>query len=234
MRNNPIIVALDVESAQQARELVRTLGDSVNFYKVGLELYASAGPEFARELVADGRQVFLDLKFYDIPETIRRAVAQVARLGVRFLTVHAVDSVMRAAVAGRGDSGLQLLAVTVLTSFGETDLADMGYSESIADLVAKRARSALDCHMDGIVCSPLEVEAVRRITGPGPVLVTPGVRSDGAGADDQRRVATPADAVRGGADYLVIGRQVTRSADPRAEVQKILRETGASTERGSA
>jgi orotidine-5'-phosphate decarboxylase len=234
MRENPIIVALDVETAEQARNLVRKLGDSVNFYKVGMELYASAGPEFVRELVADGRQVFLDLKFYDIPETVRRAVVQVARLGVRFLTVHAVDSVMRAAAAGRDQSSLQLLAVTVLTSFGEVDLAEMGYSGSIADLVARRSRNAMACNMNGIVCSPMEVEAVRRITGPGAVLVTPGVRSAGADAGDQRRVATPLEAVRSGANYLVIGREVTRSADPRAQVQKILSETGVSAQRGSA
>jgi orotidine-5'-phosphate decarboxylase len=221
MNYNPIIVALDVESAEQARDLVRKLGDSVDFYKVGMELYAAAGPEFARELITEGKQVFLDLKFYDIPETVRRAVAQVARLGVRFLTLHAVESVMRAAVAGRGDSGLQLLAVTVLTSFDERDLADMGYSGSIADLVAKRARSAMTCEVDGIVCSPMEVETVRRITGPSAVLVTPGVRSSGSDPGDQKRVATPADAVRSGSDYLVIGRQVTRAVDPSAEVRKI-------------
>jgi orotidine-5'-phosphate decarboxylase len=224
MNDNPIIIALDVESAEHARDLVRRLGDAVRFYKVGMELYAAAGPDFVRELVADGNQVFLDLKFYDIPETVRRAVAQVARLGVRFLTVHAVDSVMRAAVAGRGDSGLQVLAVTVLTSFSDSDLASMGYSGTVQDLVATRARNAMECGADGIVCSPVEVEIVRRITGPKAVLVTPGVRSAGADAGDQKRIATPADAVRSGADYLVVGRQVTRSENPRTAVQRILSE----------
>jgi orotidine-5'-phosphate decarboxylase len=224
MNDNPIIVALDVESPEQARELVRTLADSVNFYKVGMELYAAAGPEFVRELITQGCEVFLDLKFYDIPETVRRAVAQVTRLGARFLTIHAVDSVMRAAVAGRGDGGLQLLAVTVLTSFSDADLGKMGYSGTVQEAVARRTRNAMECQVDGIVCSPMEVELVRRITGPKAVLVTPGVRSAGADAGDQKRVATPLDAMRSGANYLVIGRQVTRSADPRAEVRKILSE----------
>lgn len=224
MKNNPIIVALDVESAAQARDIVRRLDDSVDFYKVGMELYAAAGPDFARELIAEGKQVFLDLKLYDIPETVKRAVAQVAQIGVKFLTVHAVESVMRAAVAGRGESGLQLLAVTVLTSLDQRDLTEMGYAGSIGDLVAKRARQAIECGVDGIVCSPMEVETVRRITGPGAVMVTPGVRSSGSDPGDQKRVATPADAISCGADYLVIGRQITRSADPSAEVRKILSE----------
>src|SRR3954451_4588509 len=168
--------------------------------------------------------VFLDLKFYDIPETVRRAVAQVARSGVRFLTVHAVPSVMRAAVDGRGDSSLKLLAVTVLTSFGREDLVEMGYSCEVSELVATRARQAMNAGMDGIVSSPLEVGAVRRITGPNAILVTPGVRSAGSAAGDQKRVATPAEAVRNGADYLVIGRQITRAADPVAEAARVLEE----------
>jgi orotidine-5'-phosphate decarboxylase len=224
MNDNPIIIALDVESAEKARELVQRLGDAVRFYKVGMELYAAAGPDFVRELIADGNQVFLDLKFYDIPETVKRAVTQVARLGARFLTVHAVDSVMRAAVAGRGDGGLKLLAVTVLTSISDSDLADLGYPGTVRDFVAKRARNAMECGVDGIVCSPLEVKMVRRITGPEALLVTPGVRSTGTDAADQKRVATPPDAVRNGANYLVIGRQVTRSEDPRGAVQRILTE----------
>src|SRR5450756_2348290 len=136
----PIIIALDVESAGEARALVARLGDSVSFYKVGMELYAAAGMEFVRELVGQGRQVFLDMKFYDIGETVKRAVAQVARSGVSFLTVHGSGAVMRAAVEGRDDSPLQLLAVTVLTSFDEADLADLGYACSVRDLVALRVR----------------------------------------------------------------------------------------------
>jgi orotidine-5'-phosphate decarboxylase len=227
MNTKPIIIALDVESAGEARALVRRLGQQVTFYKVGMELYAAAGVEFVRELVDQGLDVFLDLKFYDIPETVRRAVAQVARTGVRFLTVHAVPSVMRAAVDGRSGSGLKLLGVTVLTSFGREDLAEMGYSCEVSELVAARARQAMDAGVDGIVSSPLEVAAVRRITGPGAILVTPGVRSAGSAVGDQKRVATPAEAVRNGADYLVIGRQITRAADPAAEAARVLEEIAA-------
>ena len=216
-----IIIALDVESAGEARALVERLGDSVSFYKVGMELYAAAGMEFVRELVGQGKQVFLDMKFYDIGETVKRAVAQVARTGVRFLTVHGSAPVMRAAVEGRGDSQLKLLAVTVLTSFDEADLADLGYPCLVRDLVALRVRKAIEAGVDGLVCSPLEVAEVRRMAGPAAILVTPGVRSAGAGKGDQKRVATPAEAIRNGANYLVIGRQVTRAEDPRAEVLKI-------------
>jgi orotidine-5'-phosphate decarboxylase len=216
-----IIIALDVESAAEARSLVTRLGDSVSFYKVGMELYAAAGMEFVRELVGEGKQVFLDMKFYDIGETVKRAVAQVARTGVRFLTVHGSGAVMRAAVAGRGDSQLKLLAVTVLTSFDESDLADLGYPCPVRDLVALRVRKAMEAGVDGLVCSPLEAAEVRRLAGPKAILVTPGVRSAGAGKGDQKRVATPAEALRDGANYLVIGRQVTRAEDPRAEVLKI-------------
>ncbi len=227
MNRNPLIVALDVESAGDARALVRALGSSVEFYKVGLELYAAAGMAIVRELLDGGKQVFLDLKFYDIPETVRRAVAQVARSGARFLTVHAVDSVMRAAVEGKAGSPLQILAVTVLTSFGKEDLAGLGYTCPASELVATRAQQAMAAGVEGLVCSPLEVAAVRAIAGPDAVLVTPGVRSAGAAAGDQKRVATPAEAIRNGADYLVIGRQVTRAADPAAEAARILEEIAA-------
>jgi orotidine-5'-phosphate decarboxylase len=226
MNYNPIIIALDVESASQARELVAKLGDSVSFYKVGMELYASAGMEFVRELIGQGKEVFLDLKMYDISETVKRAVAQVARTGVRFLTVHASSAVMRAAVEGKGSSSLQILAVTVLTSFDKSDLADLGYSCEVPDLVRHLVGKAVEAKVDGLVCSPLEVAAVRAATGPKTILVIPGVRSAGARSGDQKRVATPAEAIRNGASYLVIGRQVTRSADPRAEVEKILQEIG--------
>jgi len=222
MNYNPIIIALDVESGDQARDLIRKLGGSVSFYKVGMELYASAGMELVRELVEQGQQIFLDMKFYDIGETVKRAVAQVARSGVRFLTVHGSGAVMRAAVEGRGDAPLQLLAVTVLTSFDRSDLADLGYPCEVSDLVKLRVRKAMEAGMDGIVCPPLEVAAVRAITGPQAVLVTPGVRSAGASAGDQKRVATPEEAIRNGASYLVIGRQVTRATDPAGEVARIL------------
>ena len=224
MRPNPIIVALDVESAAEARALVARLAGSVNFYKVGLELYAAAGMDFVRELLGQGKDVFLDLKFYDIPETVKRAVAQVARTGVRFLTVHAVGSVMRAAVEGRAAGDLKLLAVTVLTSFGRADLDELGYNCEVSDLVERRARQAIAAGMDGIVASPLEAAALRQIVGASAILVTPGVRSAGADRGDQQRVATPAEAIRNGADYLVMGRQITRAADPAAELARVLEE----------
>lgn len=223
---NPLIVALDFDSAAKARELVDRLGAHVSFYKVGLELYTAAGPDFVRELISDGKDVFLDLKLYDIGETVKRAVARIAASGVRFTTVHSSSALMRAAVEGRGDSKLGLLAVTVLTSFGQQDLVDLGYSCTVQDLVELRARKAVEAGMDGIVCSPLEAALVRRIAGPRITLVTPGVRSAGAGKGDQKRVATPSEALRDGANYLVIGRQVTRAEDPAAEVGRILEEIG--------
>jgi orotidine-5'-phosphate decarboxylase len=223
---NPIIVALDFDSAEGARELVDKLGSHVSFYKVGLELYTATGMEFVRELTAQGKDVFLDLKLYDIGETVKRAVARIAASGVRFTTVHGSRAVMQAAVEGKGASGLKLLAVTVLTSFDRDDLADLGYPSSVSDLVALRVRKAVESGIDGIVCSPVEVAAVRAIAGPGAILVTPGVRSAGAAQGDQKRVATPCQALANGADYLVIGRQITRAEDPAAEAQRILEEIG--------
>jgi orotidine-5'-phosphate decarboxylase len=196
----------------------------VDFYKVGMELYAAAGVEYVRELVAEGKSVFLDMKFYDIGETVRRAVAQVAGLGVRFLTVHGSGAIMRAAVEGRAGGGLKLLAVTVLTSFDQQDLADLGYPCAVSDLVALRVRKARECGIDGVVCSALEAAGVRALAGPEAILVTPGVRSAGADKGDQKRVATPAEAMRSGADYVVLGRQITRAADPAGEVERVLAE----------
>ena len=224
MTQNHIIVALDVDSAAEARALVARLGDRIGFYKVGMELYAAAGMEFVRELLDQGKDVFLDQKYYDIGETVKRAVRVAASSGVRFLTVHGSSQVMRAAIEGRGDARTKLLAVTVLTSFDQQDLADMGYDCAIADLVSLRVRKAMAAGMDGLVCSPLEAATVRAQAGPQAILVTPGVRSGGAAKGDQKRVATPLQAIRDGADYLVIGRQITRAADPAAEVDRILME----------
>ena len=221
---NPIIVALDVASAEEARAIVSRLGSQVNFYKVGMELYAAAGIDFVRELVGQGKDVFLDLKLYDIPETVKRAVAVVAGTGVKFLTVHAVASVMRAAVEGRGNSPLKLLAVTVLTSFGPEDMEDLGYECSVFDLVEERALKAVRAGIDGIVCSPREAGRVRRVTSDEIIIVTPGVRSAGKAAGDQKRVATPAEAIHDGANYLVMGRQITRAEDPAGEAARVLEE----------
>jgi len=224
MPNSPLIIALDVETAVEARVLIATLGSAASFYKIGLELYAAAGMPFVRELKSQGYRVFLDLKLYDIGQTVKRTVAQVAKSGADFLTVHAYPQVMAAAVAGLGSSQMTILGVTVLTSFDEGDLRKMGYAGTVAELVALRVRHAVEAGIGGIVCSPQEVANVRAMTGPGMKLVTPGVRSAGAAVGDQKRVATPAQALANGADYLVIGRQVTRAQDPRGELLKIRQE----------
>lgn len=226
MPHDPVIIALDFESAAEADSLVNSLGDSAGFYKVGMELYAAAGMDYVRSLTDRGKRVFLDMKYYDIGETVRRAVAVAARSGATFLTIHSVGQVMRAALEGRGDSPMKLIAVTVLTSFDQSDIREAGYDMAIADLVAQRVRLAMECRMDGLVASPLEARAIRNLTGSGALLITPGVRSRGAATGDQKRVATPAEAVRDGADYLVIGRQVSRAADPRAALAAIHAELG--------
>lgn len=223
MTNSPIIIALDLASANEARSLISALGPAADFYKVGLELYAAAGMDFVRELRGDGKRVFLDLKFYDIGEQVKRAVSVISSSGADFLTIHAVKPVMEAAVAGRAES-LKLLGVTVLTSFDEQDIRDDGSALSLAELVQKRVGHAIGAGMDGIVCSSLEVARVRAMTGPKMTLVIPGVRSAGKSTGDQKRIATPADAIASGADYLVIGRQVTRAEDPRGELLTILEE----------
>ena len=224
MIKNPIIVALDFEDSAQALTLITRLGTAADFYKIGMELYAAEGMQFVKELTGAGKQVFLDLKLYDIPETVKRATAQMAKKGIRFLTVHGSNAVMRAAVEGRAASRLGLLAVTVLTSFDQEDLAELGYPATIADLVALRVKNAMAAGVDGVVCSAKEAAAVRAVAGPRAILVTPGVRSASADAGDQKRVATPAEAIAAGADYLVIGREITRAGDPLAEYQRIMRE----------
>lgn len=190
-----------------------------------MELYAASGMDLVKQVGGLGKKVFLDLKLYDIGETVKRATRRICESGaVTFLTVHGSRTVMKAAVEGRGDARTKLLAVTVLTSFDRDDLADLGYSVPIAALVELRVRKAVESGIDGIVCSPLEVARVRQIGGRDLKLVIPGVRSAGASVGDQRRVATPAEAMRDGADYLVIGRQVTRAADPAAACNRILEE----------
>jgi orotidine-5'-phosphate decarboxylase len=218
-----IIVALDVPSAVDARRLVSGLGETADFYKVGLELYAAAGMDFVRELKGQGKRVFLDLKLYDIGEQVRRAVAAISTVGVDLLTIHAVKQVMRAAVEGRAGS-VKLLAVTVLTSFDEQDVRDEGSAFTLAGLIEKRVGYAIEAGVDGVVCSGLDAARVRALTGPKMTLVIPGVRSPGKATGDQKRVATPAEAIANGADYLVVGRQITRAEDPRGELLKILDE----------
>ena len=224
MTQDRIIVALDVDSAEEARGLVARLGGRIGFYKVGMELYAAAGMDFVRELLGQGKDVFLDMKYYDIGETVKRAVRVAARSGVRLLTVHGSSQVMRAAREGCGEAPLKLLAVTVLTSFDQQDLADMGYECAISDLVSLRVRKAMEAGMDGLVCSPLDAASVRAQAGARAILVTPGVRSGGAAKGDQKRVATPGEAIRNGADYVVVGRQITRAQDPPGEALRVTEE----------
>lgn len=224
MNRSPIIVALDLESADQARALVHKLGSQADFYKVGMELYAAAGMEFVRELTGAGKRVFLDLKLYDIGETVRRTVAQVVKAEVEFLTLHSSGAVLRAAVEGRGAAKLRLLAVTVLTSFNQDDVRELGYECALGDLVAHFAQVAAQTGVDGMICSALDLPQVRAIAGPSAILVCPGVRSSGAAHGDQKRVATPAEALANGADYLVIGRPLTRASDPAAALAQILGE----------
>jgi orotidine-5'-phosphate decarboxylase len=219
--SDPIIIALDLDTAEEARTLVRTLGADASFYKVGMELYAATGPDYVRELVDQGKQVFLDMKFYDIGETVKRATATVAKTGAALLTVHGSMAVMRAAIEGRRGSNLRLLGVTVLTSFDEQDMRDLGFPCEPATLVIHRALNAKDAGMDGVVASPLEAQNLRRALGAKMLIVTPGVRSAGASRGDQKRVATPAEAIHGGASHIVIGRQVTRAADPVAAIRQI-------------
>ena len=222
---NPLIIALDVDSSPGALKLVEQIGAGADFYKVGMELYAAAGMEIVSELNAQGKKVFLDLKLYDIGETVKRATRQICKSdAVTYLTIHGSGAIMKAAVEGRGNSETKLLAVTVLTSFDQEDLADLGYPVQLADLVELRVRKAVESGIDGVVCSPLEVARVRSLGGPNLKLVVPGVRSAGAATGDQKRVATPSQAIADGADHLVIGRQVTRAADPRAACEEILAE----------
>jgi orotidine-5'-phosphate decarboxylase len=222
-----LIVALDAPDSAQAERLVGELGDAVVFYKIGMELVYGGGHYLAAKLAMAGKKVFVDLKLHDIPNTVERATAQIARLGAHFLTVHAYPQTMRAAVAGAKGSGLKLLAVSVLTSSDDADLAEAGYRYGVRELVARRAAQARDAGVDGLVASASEAAMLRQSVGAALFLVTPGIRPSGAAAGDQKRVATPAAAIADGADYLVVGRPVTQAADPRAAADRIVAEIAA-------
>jgi orotidine-5'-phosphate decarboxylase len=219
-----IIVALDVPNLDDARALVAKLGDSVGVYKIGLELLFAGGIEFARELVAQERRVFLDAKLLDIEATVERATAAIARTGAHFLTVHATDrKTLDAAVRGRGDSALKLLGVTVLTNLDRSDLSQQGIEMPPLALVQERARLAQDAGFDGIVASGKEAAALRERLR-NFLIVTPGIRQEDSDTHDQTRVVTPQNAIEAGADYLVIGRPITRAPDPRAAAEAIAAE----------
>jgi orotidine-5'-phosphate decarboxylase len=219
-----LIVALDVPSVAQAEALVRRLGDSVYFYKIGYQLAFAGGLGLAQDLIRDGRQVFIDLKLHDIGNTVARGVESIAGLGATFLSVHAYPQTMHAAVEARAGSKLRILAVTVLTSYDDADLAAAGYDFTVAELVAERAAQARDIGVDGLVCSPDEAASARAIVGTGMTLVTPGIRPAGAEAGDQKRIRTPAAAIKAGADYLVVGRPIVAAADPKAAADAIVAE----------
>jgi orotidine-5'-phosphate decarboxylase len=219
-----LIVALDVPDLASAEAMVSRLGDSVTFYKVGMELAYSGGLSFVRRLADAGKKVFLDLKLHDIPNTVEKATAQVADLGATFLTVHAFPQTMKAAVKGRGAGSLKILAVTVMTSYDDADLVEAGYALGVRDLVERRARQAHAIGVDGLILSPEEVSAMRALLGPDITLITPGIRPSGSAAGDQKRIMTPANAIEAGADYLVIGRPVTQAEDPKASAEAIIAE----------
>ena len=221
-----LIVALDLPSVVAAEAMVERLGDAVSFYKIGYQLAFAGGLPLAEDLVRQGKRVFLDLKLHDIGNTVARGVESVAKLGATFLTVHAYPQTMHAAVDARGDSGLRILAVTVLTSYDDADLAAAGYDFTVKDLVAERAAQARDIGVDGLVCSAEEAQALRSNVGPL-VLVTPGIRPAGADTGDQKRVMTPAKAIAAGADYLVVGRPILAAGDPKAAAEAIVAEIAA-------
>ncbi len=219
-----LIVALDLPNIEAATAMVEQLGAEVSFYKIGLELTYGGGLDLARKLVRSGKQVFLDLKLHDISNTVARATAQVADMGATFLTIHAYPQTMRAARSALRDASLKLLAVTVLTSYDETDLQEAGYSLSVRDLVAKRAGQAKAAQMDGIVLSAEEAQAMRAVVGPDMLMVTPGIRLASGEVGDQKRVMTPARAISAGADYLVVGRPITQATDPAAAARAFVAE----------
>ncbi len=219
-----LIVALDVPTVKAAEGMVARLGESVCFYKIGYQLAFAGGLPFAADLIAAGKQVFLDLKLHDIGNTVTKGVESVARLGATFLTVHAYPQTMKAAVEGKQGSALRILAVTVLTSYDDADLAAAGYELTVTELAAARAAQARDTGIDGLVCSAEEAAALRKIAGPGMVLVTPGIRPAGSATGDQKRIMSPARAIASGANYLVVGRPVVEAGDPKASADAIVAE----------
>ena len=219
-----LILALDVPSVAAAEAMIARLGESVSFYKIGYQLAFAGGIDFARVLASAGKQIFLDLKLHDIGNTVAKGVESVARLGATFLTVHAYPQTMHAAVDARAGSNLRLLAVTVLTSYDDADLASAGYDFTVSELVAERAAQAHDVGIDGLVCSGEEAAMLRPVVGASMVLVTPGIRPAGADAGDQKRIMTPAAAIAAGADYLVVGRPVIAAPDPKAAAEAIVAE----------
>ena len=221
-----LIVALDVSSVEEAQTLVTRLGDAATFYKIGYQLAYAGGLSYVAALVGAGKRVFLDLKLHDIGHTVEQGVRSVAKSGASFLTVHGYPQTMKAAADAR-EGNLRILAVTVLTSYDDADLAAAGYDFTVGDLVAERAAQARDIGVDGVVCSAEEAVNIRGIVGTRLALVTPGIRPAGAEAGDQKRIMTPTEAVRAGADYLVVGRPVIAADDPKGAAETIVKEIAA-------
>jgi orotidine-5'-phosphate decarboxylase len=219
-----LIVGLDLASVEEAEFAVARLGDAVSFYKIGFELAVAGGLVLAERLARADKKVFVDLKLHDIGATVEKATRQIAKLGAALTTVHAYPQTLRAAAEGRGDSQLKVLGVTVLTSWDAGDVAEAGFADGPEDLILRRVRQARDCGADGVICAPTDLASVRAVA-PAPFLaVTPGVRPAGSAAGDQKRVATPGDAIRAGADRLVVGRPILSAPDPRAAAEAILEE----------
>jgi orotidine-5'-phosphate decarboxylase len=223
-----LIVAIDVPDFESAKSLVEAIGDNVSFYKIGLELATSRHYFRLLDWLLDrGKRVFADLKLYDIPATVAAAVRQMSRSGASFLTVHGDRAIMQAAAENRGDS-LGILAVTVLTSIGQSDLEAMGVTLDVESLTLRRAAQAIECGCDGVIASGLEAARLRERLGPGALIVTPGIRQRGqAGGDDQKRVVTAEDSFRAGADYIVVGRPIRAARDPKAAAAEFQREIAA-------
>ena len=227
-----LIVALDVQTREEAVAKVRAIGDAVGFYKIGLELFTAEGPDVVKAVKDLGKKVFLDLKFHDIPRTVERAVRSGGKLGVDLMTIHSVGgkAMIRAAAdasAEFGAAGPKILAVTVLTSLDRSDLEDVGITgRDPADQVLAMAKFATAHGAHGLVCSPQEVARLKAALAAGTLFVTPGVRPAGAAVGDQKRVATPVDAVKGGATHLVVGRPILAAADPVAAAREILAQMG--------
>ncbi|MDO6965603.1 orotidine-5'-phosphate decarboxylase [Rhizobium alvei] len=219
-----LIVGLDVPTVNDAETVVRELGETVDFYKIGYQLAFAGGLEFARDLAKDGKKIFLDMKLLDIDNTVASAVENIAKMGMTMLTLHAYPKAMRAAVEAARGTDLCLLGVTVLTSMDETDLIDAGYEYDPHTLVLRRAEQARQAGMGGIVCSAEEASAVRKIVGAEMAVVTPGIRPAGADKGDQKRVMTPAEAIRSGASHLVVARPIIRASDRLEAARSILAE----------
>jgi orotidine-5'-phosphate decarboxylase len=226
-----LIVALDAPSVKAAEAMAARLGDSVWFYKIGYQLAFAGGLSLAAELIAAGKQVFLDLKLHDIGNTVTKGVESIAQLGATFVTVHAYPQTMKAAVEGKRGSTLRILAVTVLTSYDDADLAAAGYEMNVNELAAARAAQARDIGVDGLVCSAEEAATLRSIAGARMVLVTPGIRPSGSASGDQKRIMTPARAIEAGADFLVVGRPVLEAGDPKAAADAIVAEIEKASQR---